>query len=64
MRNPHIHLARLVISLGDEGFQSLGKAFVSGLVRLDNLSGPLVEDHDVVVLVQDPGFDVLKLFLA
>ncbi len=26
MRNPHIHLARLVISLGDEGFRSLASS--------------------------------------
>lgn len=64
MRNSHIHLARLVISLGYEGFQRLGETFVPGLVGLDDLSRPFIEDENVIVLIKNPRLQIPELLLA
>ena len=51
MRKPHEHLAGLVISLGDEGLVFLAQRFVAGLVTLDDLPHPLVDDKKMVVFI-------------
>ena len=53
------HLAGLGVPLGYEGLEGLAQGFVSGLVSLYNLSGAFIEDHEVVILVEDTALKVL-----
>ena len=57
----HEHLAGLPVAEGDESLEFLRKGLVAGLVALDYLTGTLVQDQDVVVLVEDAGSYVLCL---
>ena len=62
MRNAQEYFPGLSVSLCYVSFQGFSKAFVTGLVTLDDFSGSLVEDKDMVVLVEYPGGDVSEFF--
>ena len=64
MRHPHEDAARLGVALRDEGLQCLAQRFVARPVALHNLSSTLVENQQVVVLVEDTGFNILILRFA
>ena len=64
VRDAHEYLTRLAVTLRDEGLEGLRQAFVACPVSLDDLACPLVHDQQVVVLVQDPAFQVPEFFLG
>ena len=64
VRDAHEYLTRLAVTLRDEGLEGLRQAFVACPVSLDDLACPLVHDQQVVVLVQDPAFQVPEFFIG
>ena len=58
VRDAHEHLARLAVTLGDEGLERLAHRLVARLVALDNLTCPFVENEQVIVLKENPGREV------
>ena len=63
MGNSHKHLTRFAVSLRNKGLQCLTQRLVSGLVPLDYLPAPLVENQEVIVFKQDTGRNVSHLFI-
>ena len=58
MRHPHKDVAGLAVALGDERFQRLAERLVAGLVALDDLPHPLVENQQMVVFKKNPASQV------
>ena len=59
----HKDVAALAVALRNESLQRFADGLITGLVSLDYLSGLLVEDEEVIVLVENPAFDGPVFFL-
>ena len=58
------HLAGLGVPPGNEGLEGLREGLVAGLVSLHDLAGAFIENHEVVILVEDTAFEVLIFRVA